>query len=201
MSKPIAIIALAGLFLASSLSSPAADLPPVKLVTVDVIKVLANYWKRQNSESQIQEIAKAAQDFLQKEGEALDEIKKTLDDAMEQGRNSALSEDGKKRAMADAERIYGQLQEKARQADQVKENKEREIMQRRSTDNQMFYNEIRDAVLEIAKDRGATVVLDISSRSTTGVNTIMYSDAGFDVTEEVITKLNRTMPSDFKLQK
>ncbi len=201
MRKPIISIALAGLFLASSLSIQAADTPAVKLATVDVVKVMASYWKKQNSENQIQETAKAAQDYLQKEGAALDEIKKTLDEAVEQGRSTALTEDARKRAMADAERIYQQLQEKGQQAEQFKENKERELAQRRSNDNAMYFAEIRDAVMTISKTRGATVVIDTSGRSNIGISTVIFADPGFDITEDVIALVNKTMPADFQLQK
>src|SRR5512147_2352467 len=102
MRKPTISIALAGLLLASSLCVQAAEAPAVKLVTVDVIKVMASFWKKQNSENQIQEAAKAAQDYLQKEGNALDEIKKTLDSQVEQGQSPALTEDAKNRAMDEA---------------------------------------------------------------------------------------------------
>jgi len=201
MRKPIISIALAGLFLASSLSIQAADTPAVKLATVDVVKVMASYWKKQNSENQIQETAKAAQDYLQKEGAALDEIKKTLDDAVEQGRSTALTEDARKRAMADAERIYQQLQEKGQQAEQFKENKERELAQRRANDNAMYFAEIREAVMEISKTRGATVVIDTSGRSNIGISTVIFADPGFDVTADVIALVNKTIPADFQLQK
>jgi outer membrane protein len=201
MRKPILSIALAGLFLASGLSSQAADAPAVKLATVDVVKVMASYWKKQDSEMKIQETAKAAQEYLQKEGAAIDEIKKTLDEAVEQGRSSMLTEEAKKKAMADAERIYQQLQEKGQQAEQFKENKEREIAQRRGNDNNMFFAEIRDAVLAITKAKGATVVIDTSGRSNIGISTIIFADPGFDVTDDVIAAVNKSMPADFKLQK
>lgn len=200
MRKPILSIALAGLFLASGLSMHAADAPAVKLATVDVIRVMKSYWKTQESDMKIQDAAKAAQDYLQKEGVALDEIKKTLDDAVEQGRSPALTEDAKKRAMADAEKIYQQLQEKGQQAEQFKENKERELAQQRSNDNARFYAEVREAVLEIAKARGATIIIDSSGRSPNGVSTLIWVDPGFDITADVIALVNKSMPADFKLQ-
>jgi Skp family chaperone for outer membrane proteins len=200
MRKPILSIALAGMFLASSLSSQAADAPAVRLATVDVVKVMASYWKKQDSEMKIQETAKAAQEYLQKEGAALDEIKKTLDDAVEQGRSSMLTEDAKKKAMADAEKIYQQFQEKGQQAEQFKENKERELAQRRANDNAMFFADVREAVMEISKARGATIVIDTSGRSNIGISTIIHADSGFDITADVIAVVNKSMPSDFKLQ-
>lgn len=196
MRKPIVSIALAGLFLASSLCLRAADAPAVNLVTVDVIKVMSSFWKKQNSENQIQEAAKAAQDYLQKEGTALDEIKKNLDAQVEQGQSPALTEDAKNRAMEDAKKTYAQLQERGQQAEQFKENKERELAQRRNNDNNMFFSEIRDAVLQIAKTRGATLVVDSSARSN-----VLYSDSAYDITDDVIAMLNKSMPADFKLQK
>ncbi len=201
MRKPIVSIALAGLFLASSLSIQAADTPALNLATVDVVKVMASYWKKQNSENQLQDAAKAAQDYLQKEGAALEEIKKNFDAAAEQAQSSALTEDAKKRARTDAEKIYVQYQEKGQQAEQFKENKERELAQRRANDNAMFFSEIREAVLEIAKNRGATLVVDTSGRSNIGISAILYADQGFDITEDVIAVVNKSMPADFKLQR
>jgi outer membrane protein len=201
MRKPIVSIALAGLLLASSLSIQAADTPALKLATVDVVKVMASYWKKQNSENQLQEAAKSAQDYLQKEGAALEEIKKNFDAAAEQAQSSALTEDAKKRARTDAEKIYVQYQEKGQQAEQFKENKERELAQRRANDNAMFFSEIREAVLEIAKNRGATLVVDTSGRSNIGISAILYADEGFDITEDVIAAVNKSMPADFKLQR
>jgi len=200
MRKPILSLALAGLFLASGLSSQAADAPAVKLVTVDVIKVMSSYWKKQDSENKLAESAKAADEYLQKEAAAIEEIKQTLDNAVEQSRSSMLTDDAKKKAMADAERIHAQFQEKIQQAEQFKDNKAREFGQRRNTDNAMYYSEIRDAVLEISKARGATVVIDTSGRSNIGISTIIHADPGFDITNDVIALVNKSMPADFQLQ-
>lgn len=200
MRKPTISIALAGLFLASSLLAQAADTPPVKLVTVDVVKVMASFWKKQQSESQLQDAAKAAETYLDKESESLDQIKQTLDDAMEQSQNTALSKEAQERALEDARRIYAQLQEKGQQAQQFKENKERELAIKRNTDNRMFYSEIREAVLAISKTRGATVVIDTSGTSNIGISTVVYADPAYDITNDVIAAVNKSMPADFKLQ-
>lgn len=200
MRKPIISIALAGLFLASSLSSQAADAPAVKLVTVNIPKALASFWKTQNSENQFEEAAKAAQDYLEKEGVALDEIKKNLDAAMEQSKNTALSKEAQERAVADARQIYQQWQEKGQQAEQFKQNKERELGQKRNNDIRMLYAEIREIVMQISRDRGATVVLDTSSTYGGGFSTIIHTDPAYDVTDDVIAILNKSMPSDFKLR-
>lgn len=200
MRKPIITIALAGLFLATSFITQAADVPPVKLATVDVVQVMARYWKKQNSESQLEESMKVAEQYLDKESQSLDEIKKTLDEAVEQSQSSALTKEAQDRAVADAKNIYAQLQEKGQAAQQYKENKERELQLKRNTDNRMFYSEIREAVLTISKARGATVVIDTSGTSNIGISTVVFADAAYDITADVVAAVNKSMPADFKLQ-
>ncbi len=200
MRKPIITIALAGLFMASSLSIQAADAPAVKLATVDVVKVMASYWKKQNSESQLEESMKAAEQYLDTQSKELDAIKKTLDEAVEQGQSSALTKEAQERAMADAKNIYAQLQERGQAAQQYKENKERELQLKRNTDNRMFFSEIKEAVLAISKTREANVVIDTSGTSNIGISTIIFADAGFDITNDVIAVVNKSMPADFKLK-
>ena len=65
----------------------------------------------------------------------------------------------------------------------------------------MFFSEIRESVLEIAKGRGATIVVDTSGRSNIGISTVLYADPGYDITEDVIALVNKSMPADFKLQR
>jgi outer membrane protein len=197
MTKPIKLIIALAALCATGASAMAE--PAVKLVTVDVARAMANYWKSQQNEQTLRESAKRAEEeaqALQKERDAMIEEYKGF---AEKAENNALSNEARQQAVADAQRKEGQIREKEAQMQQFVQNTQRQLNQRRATHLEFMLEDINKVIAEIRKQRSATVVLDTSGRTSNGISAILFSDPGFDVTDEIITELNKSKPADFKL--
>ena len=56
-------------------------------------------------------------------------------------------------------------------------------------------DDISKVVVDMAKRRGATLVVDKAGPSIIGVPTVIYSDPGFDITDDVAKELNKDKPA------
>jgi outer membrane protein len=54
--------------------------------------------------------------------------------------------------------------------------------------------EIAQIAVEVAKRKGATVVLDSSGPTVLGIPTLLYSDKDYNITEEVMQEINKDRP-------
>ena len=112
--------------------------------------------------------------------------------------NPALTTDARTRITGDAQRKFKEFQDMQERLRQFAENMERSIQQDRKVFTELMIDEIKAKVLEIAKARGANFIVDVSGRTSNGVSSILFSDPGFDVTDQVITELNKSKPADFQ---
>jgi Skp family chaperone for outer membrane proteins len=73
-------------------------------------------------------------------------------------------------------------------------NTQRALQNRMATTMQMLLEEIQNVATDAAKKRGATVLLDTSGPTQLGIPQILYSDASYDITEEVLKEINKDAP-------
>src|SRR5690606_34732749 len=69
---------------------------------------------------------------------------------------------------------------------------QRQLNARRQQQINLFYRDVAEVVTEISTERGATLVIDISARAGDGRAPIIYTDGSYDVTPEVIERINAT---------
>jgi outer membrane protein len=55
--------------------------------------------------------------------------------------------------------------------------------------------EISKTAVGIAKQKGATILLDKSGPTLIGVSNILYSDAAYEITDEVAKEVNKDRPA------
>ena len=60
----------------------------------------------------------------------------------------------------------------------------------------LMVDEITKVIEDFREAKGATLVLDTSGLSASGLPAVLYADAGYDITEEVITELNKSKPAE-----
>jgi outer membrane protein len=196
MTKPIRIFTVLAALLALGTSLPGAT-PSLQVVTIDLDRALNEYWKTQKKSGELMERNKSAQeqvDEVQKRMAGIaDEVKKLQEEA----NNPALNQDAKDRFMGDAEKKTQEFQDMRERLGQFVENTQRGLDQDRKLFMELMYGEINTVVLNIGKGKGANFIVDTSGRTTSGVSSIIYADASFDITEEVIAELNKSKPADF----
>jgi len=162
---------------------------------VDLAKVFDNHYKTLEQQAKLQADEAKAQDQLSqitKEGNALVEQFKELD---EQSKNPTATAEAKAKAQADAQKKYDEIQQKRSEQNSFVQNTSNTLKQRFQTFKTLMIEEITKTATEIAKKKGATLLLDKSGPTLVGVSNVLYFDPSLDITEEVQAEINKDRPA------
>lgn len=175
--------------------SAALAQPALKLVTVDIAKTYDGYWKAEEGMAKFRDAQQKAQEQAEeyrKQGQLLvDEYK----DLAEQTKNALLTADAKGKAEAAAQKKLEDIQRKQGELQNFLQTTERSLQQQMLTRRELLLEEITKAVNDIAKRKGATLVIDKSGPSAFRIPVVLYADPGYDITDEVITEINKDKPA------
>jgi outer membrane protein len=177
----------------TALSATAQTAP--KILTVDLAKLFDNHWKTKEQMAKLQADEAKAQDQLAaitKDGNALVEQFKEAD---EQSKNPTATADAKAKAQAEAQKLYDQIQAKRQEQNQFVQSTRNAIQQRSQTFKTMMVDDLTTLAVGIAKAKGATILIDKSGPTMSGVSAILYADPSLDITDEVAAKINADRPA------
>jgi outer membrane protein len=168
--------------------------PAVKLVVVDMAKVYDSHYKTEEANAKFRDAEQKAQEQveeLNKQGQTLvDEYKELI----EQSKNTVLTAEARSKAEADAQKKLEDIQHKQAEVQTFRTNTQRSLQQRIKTHRDILLEEITKVVNDMAKARGATLVLDKSGPTLFGIPSVLYADAGYDITDEVVKEVNKDRP-------
>lgn len=186
------MFALMTLAAASIISLPAQS--AFKLVVVDMAKVYDNHYKTEEANAKFREAEQKAQeqiDELNKQGQTMvDQYK----DLVDQSKNSVLTAEARAKAETDAQRMLEDIQRKRNEVQNFSVNTRNSLQQRIKTHRDLLLEEIAKVVNEIARRRGATLVLDKSGPTLFGISNVIYADPGYEITDEVLKEVNKDRP-------
>jgi len=129
---------------------------------------------------------------MNKEGNVLVEEYKNLS---EQANSPALSPEAKSKAQNEAQKKLEQIQNKQREVQSFIQNTRNSLSQRLNTFRGLMLEEIAKVATELAKKRGANLLLDKAGPTAIGISNILYSDAAYDLTDEVAKEVNKDKPA------
>jgi outer membrane protein len=193
MKKSIQSLAAVAAMALTALTTHAQTSP--KILVVDLAKLFDSHWKTQEQNAKLQADAAKAQEQagqLQKEGNALVEQFKEID---ERSKSPAASAEAKAKAQADAQKKYDEIQQKRSELNSFAQNTQSTLRQRSQTFKTLMIEEISKTAVDIAKNKGATFLLDKSGPTLVGVSNILYVDPGLDITGEVMAEINKDRPA------
>jgi len=182
-----------GVFAAAALVAQAQPAP--KILIVDMAKIFDNHYETKAEKTKLDEASRKAQaeiDTMNKEGNALVAEYKELD---EQSKSPMATAEAKSKAQGEAQKKGQQIQAKMQDINTFANNAKQSIQQRIQTFRSMMMEEISKVVAEVAKRHDATIVLDKSGPSLLGVPPVVYSDASYDITPEVMAQIDQTRPA------
>lgn len=166
----------------------------VKLVVVDMAKVYDNHYKTEEANAKFREAEQQAEqriEELNKQGQTMvDEYKELL----EQSKNTVLTQEARNTAQANAQKKAQEIQGKQQEVEQFRAATRNSLQQRIKTHRDLLLEEISKVVTDIAKKKGATLVLDKSGPTLFGIPAVIYSDPSFDITDEVLAEVNKDRP-------
>lgn len=169
--------------------------PAIKLVIVDMAKLYDTHYKTVEQNAKIQADDQKAQEEVEKmnkEGNSLVEEYKALN---EQASSPALSAEAKSKAQNEAQKKLESIQNKQREVQTFIQNTRNSLGQRLNTFRSLMLEEISKVATEVAKRKGATIVLDRAGPSGIGISNLIYADSGYDITEDVLKEINKDRPA------
>ncbi len=164
-----------------------AQQPALKIATVDLGKALGGYYKTQEEQAKLQAYEQDANKNAEKLLNEGRQMATQLQSQVEAVKNPVLNDAAKKAAEADAQRLYGEIQKKEQELNEFRQQAVRFIQQGVATTRQALVVEISNVATEIAKKKGVTMLLER--------NAFVYGDAAYDITDEVLTELNKNKPA------
>jgi outer membrane protein len=168
--------------------------PAVKLVVVDMAKIYDSHYKTEEANAKFRDAEQKAQEQveeLNKQGQTLvDEYKELI----EQSKNTVLTAEARSKAEADGQKKLEEIQRKQAEVQNFRTNTQRSLQQRIKTHRDILLEEITKVVNDMAKLRGATLVVDKSGPTLFGIPSVLYADPAFDITDDVIKEVNKDRP-------
>lgn len=193
MNKTIRTFIILAALLAGSTALLAQ--PAVKLVVVDMARIYDNHYKTEEANAKFRDAEQKAQEQveeLNKQGQILvDEYKELID----QSKSTLLTTEARTKAETDAQGKLEEIQRKQTEVQNFRTNTQRSLQQRIKTHRDLLLEEITKVVNDLAKGRGATLVLDRSGPTLFGIPGVLYADAGYDITDVVLTEVNKNRPA------
>jgi outer membrane protein len=171
MKKTIQILLTLATFGASALIAQAQPAP--KILVVDMAKLYDGHYKTEEQKARLRDDEKKASDEIQrlnKEGNDLVEKYKEL---VDQSKNPAATSEAKAKAQSDAQKMLDDIHQKQGEVQSFQNNARSSLQDRIQKFRSMMIEEISKVAVQIAKDRGATLLIDKSGPSLIGVSNIL----------------------------
>jgi outer membrane protein len=169
--------------------------PAPKILVVDLASLYDSHYKTEEQNTKLRGDEQKAQeelDRLNKEGNSLVEKYK---DMVDQSNNPAATADAKAKAQAESNRMLEDIRRKKSEVESFQANTRNSLQQRIKTFRDLMIEEISKIAVDVAKRKGATLLIDKSGPTLIGVSNVLYSDAGYDITADVLAEINRDRPA------
>ncbi len=192
MKKTIRTLATLSALLLGAATLPAQ--PAVKLVVVDMARVFDNHYKKEEADAKFRDAEQKAMEQIEeltKQGNTLVEEYKGL---IEQSKNAVLTEKARADAEASAQKKLQEIQQKQNDVQNFRTNARNSLQQRIKTHRDLLLEEISKVVVDLARKKSATLVVDKSGPTLFGISSVLYADAGYEITEEVLVEVNKDRP-------
>jgi outer membrane protein len=193
MQKVIrSLIAFAGLL--GGLATMRAQ-APLKVIVVDMAKVYDTHYKTEEANAKFNDAAQRAQEQLEGLNKQIQSAVEEYKSLVEQTKSPLANDQARAKANDDAQKKMQDIQNLQNEAQNFRANTQRSLQQRAKNHRDLIMDEIMKVVNDISRAKGATLVLDKSGPSVFGVPVVLYSDASYDITDEVVKEVNKDRPA------
>ena len=183
--KSVLAIMAAALFLAAG-SVHAAD----EIAFIDLQEVFKQFYKTQMAQDQIRQQAddiKMEREEMESEVEG---IKAEVEVLRTDARDQALSEEARSSKRDLLEEKLVELQKKEQEMIDFEKLRMEQLEAQNQRMTKKLFDEIHEAVINYAKMQGYAAVIDRSSQSRIGTDSVLYANTKFDITANVLEVLN-----------
>jgi outer membrane protein len=156
-----------------------------KIGVVDMATLIKEHPETKSADAVLQ---KQVEDFEAEQKEMLAEIeklKKSFDVARKEADNKALSESEKEKKLSVAEGKLNDLRDQDRKFRETMAERQKQISDQEVRMKRRIVAKIRDVVKEYAEKEKYSLILDSSSLSIGGVESVLYSSSKNDITADI----------------
>jgi outer membrane protein len=168
--------------------------PVLKIATADMSKLLEGYYKTDEQMVKIRADEQKAQTELERMSKELTQVVDQYKEALDQSKNTLLTAEARAKAESDVAQKAEDIRRRQTDGQAFGANAQRSLQQRISNARSLLLDEISKKVIEIAKNKGATLVVDRSGPTFIGIPSVIYADPAFDITAEALTEINKDRP-------
>lgn len=161
--------------------------PALKIATVNMGKLLEGYYKSEQEVAKLKTSGQKAQEELEDMVKDINQLGEQYKETVEKAKNSLLTPEARTAAEGDAAKMMDEIQRRQNDARTYQGNSERVLQQQLANVRGVLIEEIGKKAAEVGKSHGATLVVDAHSG-------IVYSDASYDITDEVMALINKDRP-------
>ena len=168
----------------------------VKIGTVDMNKIFSSYYKTKDAEARINEDRNSAKQDLD---ERMDTYKKNLDAITKLNEDIAkpeLSAEAKTEKSKERDDLIQETKSLEREITEFRDTREKQLQEQAVRMRNGIVEEITKLVLDKVRSENYDLVMDRSGLSLNGVPILIYAKDGLDFSDEIITQLNKSKPTD-----
>jgi len=183
------------MFAAIALSAVVAQAAAPTILVVDMAKLYDSHYKTEEQNAKLRADEQKAQEEIEKmnkDGNVLVDEYKGLS---EQASNPALTADAKSKSQNEAAKKLDEIQRKKNEIGTFAQNTQRSLQERLQRFRSLMLEEISKIAADVAKRKGGTLLLDKAGPTLIGVSSVIYADASYEITDEVMKEINKDRPA------
>jgi len=169
--------------------------PAPKIVTIDMGKLLEGHYKTEDFMTKFRGRQQQVQTDFEKMLKERDDMVEKFKEAAEQAKNTMLTAEARTKAEGDAKKLLEDAQRKDNDVQEFRNSNTQALQKQFNDFRGTLVEEVVKKVADIAKAKGATIVLDRSGPTQIGISNIVYADASYDITDEVLVAINKDRPA------
>lgn len=194
--RTMKLVAAAAVLCAGLVSLAGAQERRSGIFFINLDRCFNEYYKTRVADAQLKSQAKEYDDELKGMAADGEQMQKEFNNLREESQNTAFSEEVRAAKRSAAEEKIMAIREHDTRIQGFRERRGKQLEEQSRRMRRGLVGEIRDIVRGMARDRGLEAVVDSSGSSLNGVETVLYVDSRFDITDDVIQLLNKGAPAD-----
>ncbi len=169
--------------------------PALKVAVVDMASLYDKHYKTEEQNAKLQVDEQRAQEDLQRLNAEGNVIVAAYQELTEQINNPVLSNEAKAKLEADAQAKLEEIQTKQNEVQTFRQNVQRTLQTRIGNFRDLLLEELGKIATDIAKQKGATLLIDKSAPAGFGISNFIYVDPAYEITDDVMAVVNKGRPA------
>ena len=182
---------LLALAVLSWLAGPIAAAQDLKVGIVDMNRVFAEYYKTKDAEKRVNDDKSTAKKELDERASRYRDLMQKWNDKQKMISDKLLNEELRQQAQKEAAATGSEIKSLERDMDEFRRRRESQLQDQVGRMRKGLLEDIRSRVEEKAKRDNFDIIFDKSGKSPIGVNFLLFSKDGVDITDDVLKELNK----------